>query len=44
VKASSIHVNEIKIVKYNPILIAYYRGKFDPECDERDLMEIMKYL
>ena len=26
--ASSIHVNEIKRVKYNPVLLAYHKGKF----------------
>lgn len=44
VKASSIYINEIKIVKYNPILLAYFRKKFDAELDDRDVMEIMKYI
>ena len=44
VKASSIYINEIKIVKYNPVLLAYYRNKFGPDLDERDIMEILKYI
>jgi hypothetical protein len=44
VRASSLNINEIKRVKYYPILAAYFRGKFTPECDERDIMEIMKYI
>lgn len=44
VKASSIYINEIKIVKYNPVLLAYFRKKFEPELDDRDVMEIMKYI
>ena len=45
VKASSININEIRIVKYNPILLAYFRHKFEPEIlDDRDINEIMKYI
>ena len=43
VNASSININEIKTVKYNPILLAYTRGKMQ-EFDERDIMEILKYV
>lgn len=43
VRASSLHINEIKTVKYNPILLARCRGKMD-ELDDRDMMEILKYI
>jgi hypothetical protein len=43
VAASSIHVNEIKRVKYNPVLLAYHKGKFKG-LDDRDVMEILKYI
>ena len=43
VHASSININEIKTVKYNPILLSYVRGKMS-ELDERDMMEILKYV
>jgi hypothetical protein len=44
VRASSIHINEIKIVKYNPILLAYFKKRFESDLDDRDVMEIMKYM
>ena len=40
-----MYINEIKTVKYNPILLAYFRGKFEPEIiDDRDINEILKYI
>ena len=43
VRASSLNINEIKTVKYNPILLARCRGKMD-ELSDRDMMEILKYI
>jgi hypothetical protein len=43
VGASSIHINEIKRVKYQNVLLAKYKGKFNA-LDDRDVMEILKYI
>ena len=43
-QASSKHINEIKIVKYNPLLLCYFHGHLHKELDDRDVMEVMKYM
>ena len=45
VNASSTNVDEIKRVKYYPILFCYTQNKFrEAGLDDRDVMEIIKYI
>lgn len=49
IEASSVHIDQILMTKYNPLLIAYNRGAFRGQTEqdslnEQDVNEILKYV